>query len=177
MWNRIVESARAAMVQMLSLGLTMKVVLVVLWIVFTIGVVLLVTHKGGDTASARIIIHLPEDLQKLNLQFGVLHVRDGKDEVLGTGDIVNEEIPFRSVDRQGTMEATITYTKRLGFQFKCFVDHRQYEYAQIERLLKEAGFLDPSEGGGKKFRIWFILEGYPTYTTIDGFMNNYYYPS
>lgn len=165
------------MEQILSLGLAMKVVLVVVWIAFTIGVVFLLAHKSGDTATARIILHLPDDLQKLNLQFGVLHVRDGKDEVPGRGDLLNEEIPFRSVDRQGTMEATITYRRPLGFQFKCFVDHRPYEYAQIERQLTDAGFLDPSAGGGKQFRIWFILEGYPTYTTVDGILNNFYYPS
>jgi hypothetical protein len=177
MWDRIVERTRAVMMQILSLSLTMKVFLVALWIVFTVGVVFLLLQKSNDTASARIVIHLSDDLQKLNLQFGLLHVRDGKDEVPGSGDPINEEIPFKSIDRHGTIEATVIYTKRLGFQFKCFVDHRPYEYAQIENLLRDAGFLEPSEGGGKKFRIWFILDGYRTYTTIDGFLNNYYYPS
>ncbi len=163
------------MLQLLSLSLTAKIVLAAGWVVLTIFVAYVLMQS--DATSARIIIHLPEELQRLNLQFGVLHVRDGKDEVPGHGDLENKEIPFRPVDRRGTMEATITYKKRLGFQFKCFVDHRQYPYVEIEKLLKDAGFLDPSEGEGTKFRAWFILDGYPKYTTVDGFLNNFYYPS
>jgi len=165
------------MAYLLSLSPLTKVILVGGWLVLTVLLVLLLVQKTSDAATARIVIHLGDDLQKLNLRFGVLHVRDGKDEMKDSGPILNEEIEFRPVDRRGTMEATVTYSKRLGFQFKSFVDHGEYDYERIEQLLKNSQFTDISRGQGKKFRIWFILNDFPTYNTFDGFLNNYYYPA
>ncbi|MGI0016320.1 MAG: hypothetical protein ACREBU_23110 [Nitrososphaera sp.] len=130
-----------------------------------------------DSQPARILIHLSEDLRKLNLHFGLLHVRDGKDEVSDKGPLLNEEIVFTEIDRLGNIEATIRFSKHLGFQFKCYVDYRPYEFDEVNRLLEGNNFLDISRGEGKPFRIWFILPGYTTYKTVDGIVNNFYYPS
>ena len=88
----------------------------------------------------------------------------------------NEEIFFNSIDRHGNMEATIRYQKSLGFQFKCFVDHEPYEYEKITKLVKASNCLDVSKGEGKQFRIYFIVKEYKQYTTVDGFVNNIFYP-
>jgi hypothetical protein len=162
---------------MISLGPMTKILLVGVWILLTVVVVLLFVQKSSDSASTRIVIQLTDELQRANLRFGVLHARDGKDDIPGSGPILNEEVSFKQLDRHGTMEATISYSKRLGFQFKCFVDHGELEYEKIKQLLEDAGFLEISKGQGKRFRIWFILKGYPTYQTMDGFINNYFYPA
>jgi hypothetical protein len=154
-----------------------QVILVGTWVILTLIIGLLWLQRGKDVATARILIHVTDELQNLNLHFGLLHVRDGKDEIPGAGDPRNEEIKFRQVDRHGNMEVTVSYARALGFQFKCFVDQGNYGYEKIEQMLKDSQFTDVSKGQGKKFRIWFILKDYPTYQTIDGFTNNFYYPS
>jgi len=165
------------MAQILSLGLATKIVLVGVWAALTFALVLVLIHRGNEVATVRIVIVLNDDLQKLGLRFWLLHVRDGKDEIKDAGPLLNEEIAFKSLDRHGTMEATVTYSKRIGFQFKCFVEQVDYPYERVEQLLKESDFSEPSKGVGPKYRIFFILKEYPTYKTIDGFVNNFYYPS
>jgi len=160
-----------------SLSPLLKIALAA-WAVLTVAIVVLFfLHRESGSATTRIVLHVTGELNELKLSFGVLHVRDGKDEVRESGPLLNEEIPFKSIDRHGTMEATIRYKKHLGFQFKCFVDHGAHEYAKIERLLTESGFLHVSKGDGAEQRIWFILNEYPTTKTVDGLINNYFYPS
>jgi hypothetical protein len=130
----------------------------------------------SEVANARIVIHLSEELQKLNLDFTLLHPRDGKIEV-DCGPLLNEEIPFRALDRHGTLEANVKYTKPLGFQFKCFVNQGRYDYDTILQLLKANRFEKIAKGAGPNFRIFFILPEYEKYKTPDGLLNNYFYPS
>jgi len=165
------------MVQILAFSTITKIILVV-WVLLTGALVLLLFFpKGSEAASARIVINLSDELQNLNLRFELLHVRDGKDEVKDAGPLLNEEILFRAIDRHGTLEATVKYSKRLGFQFKCFVNQGEYDYGRLEQLLKDNHFTEISKGVGPKFRIFFILPDYQTYKTVDGFLNNYFYPS
>jgi hypothetical protein len=63
-------------------------------------------------------------------------IADGKDQT-DHGPLLNQEISFEPINRE-TIMATITYEKRLGVQFKCFVDQGPYEYEKIEQLLKKA---------------------------------------
>ena len=99
------------MAQATLLGPTAKIVLVVLWMVVTVGIgsnwIYKISRQGnvGDIASARIVLSLTEDLRRLNLHFGILYVRDGKDEVPDHGELKNEIIPFEAIDRQGTLVA------------------------------------------------------------------------
>lgn len=130
-----------------------------------------------DTATAHIVLHLSEELRNLHMSFGLLHVRDGKDEISDKGPLLNQEIGLTDKDRQGTLETQVTFAKHLGFQFKCFVDFRPHDFNQVKSLLEANGFKDVSLGQGKPYRAWFILPDYPTDTTKDGFLNNYYYPN
>jgi hypothetical protein len=165
------------MFQVLALSPITKIIFVA-WVTLTaILVLMFFVPTGAEIASARIIIHLSEELQKLNLRFEILHVRDGKDEVKDAGPLLNEEIPFRAIDRHGTLEANVKYSKRLGFQFKCFVNQGEYSYEKLEQALRGGQFIEITKGIGPRFRLFFILQDYPTYKTIDGFINNYYYPS
>jgi hypothetical protein len=152
------KAATAIMGYFISLGPLAKGILVVAWLLVTIFIGFLLLRSPEEIATARIVIHLGEDLQRLNLHFGVLHVRDGKDEVKDSGDIANEAVDFTPVDRHGTMQAVVRYRKRLGFQFKCFVDYGEYDRARIEQLLSQnSNFTEISEGQGAKFRMRFIL--------------------
>jgi hypothetical protein len=167
-----------SMAQLFSLTQTMKIIIVV-WVVLTVLVVAILIAMRRDVASLPIVLHLTEELQQLNLHFGVIHVRDGKDQT-DHGRLLNEEIPFEPIDRGGTLKATITYKKSLGVQFKCFVDQGPYEYEKIEQMLKNAGFSNISKGEGQKFHIFFILNGKPYSTTEsipERHLNNFVYPS
>ena len=173
------------MAQATLLGPTAKIVLVVLWMVVTVGIgsnwIYKISRQGnvGDIASARIVLSLTEDLRRLNLRFGILYVRDGKDEVPDHGKLENKRIPFEAIDRQGTLVAVIEHRRRLGFQFKCFVESRPVEFARIKKLLEEAHFSDVSEGGADPSTVWFIHPKYPKYKTMDHdpILNNFYYPA
>jgi hypothetical protein len=165
------------MAQLSSLTPTMKIIIIG-WVVLTVVVVAILVGMRRDVASLNIVLHLTEELQQLNLHFGVLYVRDGKDQT-DHGDLKNLPIPFQAIDRIGTMKATLTYEKRLGVQFKCFVDQGPYAYERIEQLLKNAGYSDISKGQGEDSRIFFILHGKP-YTTTESIperhLNNFVYP-
>jgi hypothetical protein len=170
-----------------SMSPAFKVVVGVVWLVFTwwyLAVLIAPTRPGnvvqteqGNVASTRIVLPLTDALQDKNLIFGVLHVRDGKDDVPGSGDPVNEEIPFKAIDRSGMIEATIRYQKNLGFQYKCYVDYSSDTYENVQRRLQAAGFENISMGEGVPHRIFFTIKGKPLYTTIDGLINNFFYPA
>jgi len=169
-----------------SLSPHMKILLTLWWGLLAVFLVLTAAifvlsrqeEQVSDIATANIVLHVTGELTDLKLHFGVLHVRDGKDEVPDHGKLLNEEIPFDAIDRHGTLSAAIQYDKHLGFQFKCFVDYSGHEYAKIKQLIEiDNRFRDVSKGGGAEQRIWFILEEYPTTKTVDGFVNNYFYPS
>lgn len=132
------------------------VITVITGITLVIYVTSMRTHDS-EVASLPIVLHLTEELQRLelNLHFGVLHVRDGKDQT-DHGRLLNQEISFEPIDRRGTIMATITYEKRLGVQFKCFADQGPYEYERIEQLLKNAGFSD-SAGERARNRIYSLF--------------------
>jgi hypothetical protein len=134
--------------------------------------------QASNVAYRRITITLTDALRDRNLAFGVLHVRDGKDEVPGHGDLINEVTPFRATERSGTIEATIKYQRNLGFQYKCFVELLgSVTFDQIKQSLTDGGFENISQDGENDRRIWFTLEGKPTYVTIDKFINNFAYPN
>lgn len=127
--------------------------------------------------SASIVLNLSEELQNKNLTFGLLHVRDGKDQISDKGPLLNREIVFREIDRHGTLVANVTYARQIGFQFKCFVDYKGTAFDEVKDLLSSNGYERISKGGGKPFRAWFLLADYRTCLTIDGFTNNFYYPA
>lgn len=148
------------MAQATLLGPTAKIVLVVLWMVVTVGIgsnwIYKISRQGnvGDIASARIVLSLTEDLRRLNLRFGILHVRDGKDEVPDHGELKNEIIPFEAIDHQGTLVAVIALCDRgiervaerlkLGF---LFLPHGHLGHRSVLRSLFDFSSNGMSIGG------------------------------
>jgi hypothetical protein len=103
---------RRGMLQILAFSPITKIVFII-WVALTaILVLMLFVPKSSEVANARIVIKLSNELQKLNLEFALLHVRDGKDEGKDSGPLLNEDIPFRALDRHGTLEVNVRYTKR-----------------------------------------------------------------
>ncbi|MCP4594790.1 MAG: hypothetical protein GY842_29005 [bacterium] len=135
----------------------------------------LVRGKAGKR-TARILIKVPLGLTGSDMEFGLLHVRDGKDDVEDRGPLLNKTKSFKAVDERGTLAARIKYSKRLGFQFKCFVDHPGMDFAEVKGILKKAGFPAVEKGGGKQQRAWFLHPDYPTCKTVDQITNNFFYP-
>ena len=132
------------------------------------------TEQDG---SASIVLDLSEELQNKILTFCLLHVRDGKDQIPDKGPLLNREIVFEEIDRHGALIARVTYAKRLGFQFKCFADHKGTPFDEVKALLSSNGYEGIGKGRGKPFRAWFLLPEYTTCRTIDGITNNFYYPA
>ena len=124
-----------------------------------------------------IVLKLSDEIQNKNIIFGLLHVRDGKDQVDDKGQLLNKEIYFKELDRHGTLHACVLYTEHLGFQFKCFVDHKGVLFEEVKKLLMDNNFKSVSQGGGKKYRAWFLLQEYGTCNTVDGIINNFFYPA
>jgi hypothetical protein len=87
--------------------------------------------KRGKTTTP-ITLQLPRKLaEDERLKFGLLHVRDGKDQAIEQGSLLNKTYWFRELngtrrasadigDATTTLEASPKHAKALGFQFKCF---------------------------------------------------------
>jgi len=125
---------------------------------------------------ARICLKIPEELCSKDIKFGVLHVRDGKDEVADSGPLLNRPHYFRNIDNCGMLEATIRFSRRLGFQFKCFADLRGISFGEAKAILEKNGYLEITKGEGKQDRLWLIHFNYSTCVTVDGIKNNFWYP-
>lgn len=128
-------------------------------------------------SEAKIILNLSEEIRNKNITFGLLHVRDGKDQIDDKGPLLNKEIYFKELDRHGTFQASVKYAKHIGFQFKCFIDYKGTSFDEIKTLLIKNKYESIGTGGGKQFRAWFILPEYETCLTIDGITNNFFYPA
>jgi hypothetical protein len=118
------------------------------------------------------------------LRFGLLHVRDGADQARDAGPPVNEVHWFRRKDGdEPRFFVSLRHTKKLGLQFKCFVDYSGMGFEQVADLLRQEEALgkifDVSEGQPGSNRAWFLLSSssYPIVNTADGFRNNFLHPA
>jgi len=127
---------------------------------------------------ARIPITLPSSLRVQDMRFGLLHVRDGKDEIPDRGPLLNRWIRFSRPDRSGRLWAKVWYARRLGFQFHCYVDYRAYSFDEIGRALGDGGYTSVHQDTDPR-RAWFLLPGYKTCRTADEnpMVNNFFYPA
>jgi hypothetical protein len=162
-----------------SASLPVKLLIAVVWLALSVAAYFAWFGKKDGELGVRapIILRLNPQLQGMDLKFGLLHVRDGKDEVKDSGPLLNKEIAFHEIDRRGTLQAVVVYPENIGFQFKCFVDIKGNDFEKVKKALEDNGFTEISQGGGKASRIWFILPEYKTYKTVDGLLDNFYYPS
>ena len=132
-----------------------------------------------EKTTTTIGIHVPIDLVVPEIKFGLCYVRDGKEQTAGEPiPIKNKAIPFKSVDTRGHLQCKVRHSKRLGFQFKCFVDYSTMPKDRVTALLTGNGFKSVSQGEGKPNRLWFILPEYAVHDTADNppLQNNFFYP-
>ncbi len=144
------------------------------------------TPRSSDNAVARVnnrrkqstvAITLSHPLRNTTLRFGLLYVRDGKDQVPDHGPLLNKELYFREIGDRGTLAIEVEHDSILGFQFKCFVDYRGYELDWVKNALEANGFREVTEGQGRAFRAWFLIPEHSVCETIDGIRNNFAYPA
>jgi hypothetical protein len=135
----------------------------------------------GEEATETIRIEPPAGLQaSAAVRYALLHVRDGTDEVAGNEEPKNEVINFARADTTA-LEATLVYRRKLGCQFKCFVDVREGTLSPVDIELLAADrpwALDKPKpvlrNGYPWSRYHFLLrEKYRVVATRDGFLNNY----
>lgn len=136
-----------------------------------------ITKYLEEEEQAQIHLSLSEEILSTGMNFGILHVRDGKDEVEDKGPLLNIETKFQEIDRRGTLQASIKYRKSLGFQFKCFANYRGIKFDEAKEILDRHGYMEVTKGEGKQSRAWFILSDYSTCITVDGIKNNFFYPA
>lgn len=136
--------------------------------------------------------------QNMGLRFGVLYVKSGKDDIgiqqarlasstnrYETSIIayhmqVLNEVHWFEEGGDNSYFTTMRFVGALGFQFKCFVDFGNNDFAEIKSLLEECDFTSVAEGAGQMQRAWFLLPAYyrvTTYWTGDNLWNNFYYPA
>ena len=128
------------------------------------------------TDKTEIFLKIPKEVLNTGIKFGLLHVRDGKDEVSDRGKLLNKINWFKKVDQQGNLKTSVRYTKNLGFQFKCFADYTDIGFDRLKEMLEGKGYLHVTKGEGKAKRVWFIHPDYPTGKTVDKIENNFFYP-
>lgn len=121
-----------------------------------------------------------------DVTFGVLHVRNGRDDIKERGPILNKEYPFTELKMpqavgggaESTMTVTFSYDKGLGVQFKCFVDYKGITFAEIEPLLRRMPGIHeigPGDSHLRLHRAWFLLSGFSVVNTDEGIHNNFSY--
>lgn len=127
------------------------------------------------TEKVEIFLKVPKEILCTRTNFGLLHVRDGKDEVSDRGPLQNKVKWFKKVDERGDLRTSVRYTKNLGFQFKCFADYRKIDFDRLKEVLEKNKFLNFTKGEGKAKRAYFIHPDYPICKTVDGIENNFFY--
>lgn len=128
------------------------------------------------TTKVGICIKVPLDVLNKGPKFGLLHIRDGKDESPDKGHQTLKKYEFKELDRRGTLGVSVRYNRKLGFQFKCYADYKGIEFGEIKDALENCGFISVGPGAGKPGRAWFIHPDYPIYETYDKNKNNFFYP-
>ena|SRR5215208_5933846 len=132
------------------------------------------TRSENKKVEKKISIEPTDPLEEKNLRYGVLHVRDSTDE--DHKRRMNREQYLEREDG-GKYATTVKYTERLGFQFKCFAEYGNHDFADIRQLLEDAGFKHVSQGRQDTQKAWFVLPEYGEVTTREGFVNNFYFPA
>jgi hypothetical protein len=134
-------------------------------------------------AKKQAVIELPLSgmlFEDSRFRFGLLHVKDGRDQSAEQSPLVNTTHWFEqaSGDRP-RLVVSLRYTKRLGAQFKCFADYREMGVEEAERVLggEEAIGVVNRAGAPGSSRVWFLLHSHETVATSDGFANNFIDPA
>lgn len=112
----------------------------------------------------------------LHLDYYVLIVRYGKDEVRESSSLINKVYKFEGINPK---RVVIPVHKKLGVQFKCYVDMRgNINKQELRKFLEKNGFFDIAEDSDKAInKLWFLIPGYSIYKTIDGYKNNFCHPT
>jgi hypothetical protein len=114
-----------------------------------------------------------------HLKFGLLHVRDGRAQ---ESELINE---VRWFERQAvsaevadavTLIAETRYLRKLGLQFKCFVDHEDVQFETVSELLAREVAIGEITRSARPERSMFLLASYET-TSEDGLTNNFLWPA
>jgi len=138
-----------------------------------LGIFLWVWQRSVQRATTEVFkVELPMSsrIQGPEFKFGVIHARNDD------GTIINRVNWFKE-GRAGRWHAAIRHPRNIGFQYKCFVDYgSSWRSDEVIKWLAAEGYKNPSLGGGKPNRVWFILPDKPTAADPAGFVNNHYYP-
>lgn len=144
-------------------------------IIPVIGAVIKKIYYWSKTDKAEISLEVSHDLLHMG-KFGLLHVRDGKDEYSSNRPHLHRVLWFNETKQWNNLKTSVRYIKNLGFQFKCFIDYVGIDFNQLRESLEKEGYLEVKKGKGKLNRAWFIHPEYPIYKTADGIKNNFFYP-
>ena len=114
------------------------------------------------------------------LRFGLLHVRDGQGKE--SDPPINEARWFETQGSSSAAADTVTliaetrYKRRLGLQFKCFVDHTEVQFETVSELLVREVAIGEITRSARPDRAMFLLASYET-TSEDGLTNNFLFPA
>jgi len=126
--------------------------------------------QRANTEVFKVALPMSSRIQGPEFKFGVIHARNDD------GTIINRVNWFKK-GRAGRWRAAIRHPRNIGFQYKCFVDYgSSCRSGEVIKWLAAEGYKNPSLGGGKPNRVWFILPDKPTAADPAGFVNNHYYP-
>ena len=126
--------------------------------------------RRANTEVFKVELPMLSRIQGPEFKFGVIHARNDD------GTIINRVNWFKE-GRTGRWHAAIRHPRNIGFQYKCFVDYgSSYRSDEVIKWLAAEGYKNPSLGGGKPNRVWFIIPDKPTIADPAGFVNNQYYP-
>lgn len=137
------------------------------------------THLARVRIGADVLTHL-EDLHG---ELFLRHVRDGHDYLDEKGDLRNKDHRFKRVNRDASRSVRWRCRRNVNCQFKCYFEILGGQLTSVDAVkgaLKTAGFSSIDRDGTPEIfpnRYWFILPGYPSSTTIEGYTNNSYPPA
>ena len=129
-----------------------------------------------NLARAKIYLNFLQAIPDDKIRFFVRHIRDGKDEVEDRGPLLNKDKRFRPTKRNNEWVVTVSYSKNLGFQFKCYVDFPTELKDKVIKFLENNGLSKVSSDETLPNRLWFLIPKAPTCETVDHYINNFYGP-
>ncbi len=142
--------------------------------------------KKPSAVNINLDLNYTEHPELENARFKCLVVRYGTDEYIKSMANDQEKYDGRlrndiiEIDHQkGRLDFVIPLHKRIGTQFKCFLEVESKEQAEkiVQNAKNFSGIYDLSLASSQhKNRVFFLLNDYGETTTVDGLKNNMIFP-
>ncbi|HJP19439.1 MAG TPA: hypothetical protein QF468_12405 [Nitrospinota bacterium] len=126
---------------------------------------------------AKITLDFSKGFPSEGMELWVRFIREGKDN---PNRVENEKPKIKDkkvklITGEDVGIVKFLYNKRIGFQYKCYVDFENGLHEKVKRLLTDNNYKQISRDGENLNRLWFLIPDKPTCKTSGGYIDNYFH--